>query len=51
MLRGSIQSAVIERFVGEYKEEWDIKGLAEFLEEKYGYVIENLDDYKAYGIE
>ena len=51
MLRGSIQSAVIERFVGEYKEEWDIKGLAEFLEEKYGYVIENLEDYKAYGIE
>ena len=52
MLRGSIQSAVIERFVGEIKRRVGyIKGLAEFLEEKYGYVIENLDDYKAYGIE
>ena len=51
MLRGTIQSAVIERFVGEYKEEWDIQGLAEFLEEKYGYVIKDLDEYKSYGIE
>ncbi|WP_300330204.1 preprotein translocase subunit SecA [Fusobacterium sp.] len=51
MLRGSVQSAVIEKFVGEYKEEWDIKGLSEFLEEKYGYVIENQEEYKAFGIE
>ena len=51
MLRGSVQSAVIEKFVGEYKEEWDLKGLSEFLEEKYGYVIENQEEYKAFGIE
>ncbi len=51
MLRGSVQSAVIEKFVGEYKEEWDIKGLSEFLEEKYGYVIEDQEEYKAFGIE
>lgn len=51
MLRGTIESEVISRFVGEYKEEWDIKGLAEFLEEKYNYEIEDLEEYKAYGIE
>ncbi|WP_300359273.1 preprotein translocase subunit SecA [Fusobacterium sp.] len=51
MLRGTIQSAVIERFVGEFKDEWDIKGLSEFLEENYGYEITDLDEYKSYGIE
>ncbi len=51
MLRGTIQSAVIERFVGEFKDEWDIKGVSEFLKEHYGYEIENLDEYKSYGIE
>ena len=51
MLRGTIQSAVIERFVGEFKDEWDIKGLSEFLEEHYGYEIKDLEEYKSYGIE
>lgn len=51
MLSGTIHSAVIERFVGEFKEEWDVKGLSEFLEEKYDYIIEDLEDYKSYGIE
>ena len=51
MLRGTIQSAVIERFVGEFKDEWDVKGLSEFLKEHYGYEIADLDEYKAYGIE
>lgn len=51
MLRGTIQSAVIERFVGEFKDEWDIKGVSEFLKEHYGYEIENMDEYKSYGIE
>ena len=51
MLRGTIQSAVIERFVGEFKDEWDVKGLSEFLKEHYGYEIEDLNEYKAYGIE
>lgn len=51
MLKGSIESAVVSRFVGEYKEEWDIKGLAEFLLEKYTYEIKDLEEYKAYTIE
>lgn len=51
MLKGSIESAVVSRFVGEYKEEWNIKGLAEFLLEKYTYEIKDLEEYKAYTIE
>ncbi len=51
MLRGTIESAVIERFVGEFKDEWDIKGLAEFLEEHYGYEIKDMEEYKSFGIE
>lgn len=51
MLRNTILSAVIERFVGEFKDEWDIKGLNEFLKENYEYEISNLDEYKSYGIE
>ena len=51
MLRGTIQSAVIERFVGEFKDEWDIKGLSEFLEEHYGYEIKDFEEYKSYDIE
>ena len=51
MLRGTIESAVIERFVGEFKDEWDIKGLSEFLEEHYGYEIKDTEEYKSYGIE
>lgn len=51
MLRGTILSAVIERFVGEFKDEWDIEGLNEFLEENYSYEINNLEEYKSYGIE
>ena len=51
MLRGTIESAVIERFIGEFKDEWDIKGLAEFLEEHYGYEIKDMEEYKSFGIE
>lgn len=51
MLRGTIESAVIERFVGEFKDEWDIKGLAEFLKEHYGYEIKDMEEYKSFGIE
>ena len=51
MLRGTIETAVIERFVGEFKDEWDIKGLAEFLEEHYGYEIKDMEEYKSFGIE
>lgn len=51
MLRGTIESAVIERFVGEFKDEWDIKGLTEFLEEHYGYEIKDMEEYKSFGIE
>ncbi|MGL4392580.1 MAG: SEC-C metal-binding domain-containing protein, partial [Fusobacteriaceae bacterium] len=51
MIRSVVESAVISRFVGDTKEVWDIKGLSEFLYEKYGYSIENLQDYKSSSIE
>ncbi len=51
MLRDTIHKAVVERFVGEYKEDWDIQGLADFLHERYGYHIEDLNEYKSTSIE
>ena len=51
MLRGTILTAVIERFVGEFKDEWDIEGLNEFLVDNYAYEINDLEEYKSYGIE
>lgn len=51
MLKETIYKAVAERFVGEYKEDWDIQGLADYLHEKYGYTIEDLTEYKSTSIE
>ena len=51
MLRDTIHKAVVERFVGEYKEDWDIQGLADFLHERYGYTINDLNEYKSTSIE
>lgn len=51
MLRSVVETAVISRFVGENKELWDIKGLANFLYEKYEFEIDNLNEYKAFTIE
>ncbi len=51
MLKDTIYSQVTERFVGEFKDDWDITGLAEFLSEKYGYEITDLAEYKSTSIE
>ena len=51
MLKDTIYSQVITRFVGEFKDDWDITGLAEFLHEKYGYEIKDLTEYKSMSIE
>ncbi len=51
MLKGTAESAVISRFVGENKSLWDIQGLANYLYEKYEFEISDLEDYKAYTID
>ena len=51
MLKDTIYSQVITRFVGEFKDDWDITGLAEFLHEKYGCEIKDLTEYKSMSIE
>ncbi|MDR3260167.1 MAG: preprotein translocase subunit SecA [Fusobacteriaceae bacterium] len=51
MLLDTVQSQVSERFQSEFKEDWDIKGLSEYLFEKYGYEIEDLDEYKSHSVE
>ncbi|MGF6905608.1 preprotein translocase subunit SecA [Fusobacterium sp. PH5-44] len=51
MLHDTIYTQVFSRFQGEFKEDWDIAGLSEYLYEKYGYEIENLDEYKAFSEE
>lgn len=51
MLHDTIYSQVFSRFQGEFKEDWDISGLSEYLYEKYGYEIENLEEYKSFSEE
>lgn len=51
MLHEVIYSQVARRFNGEYKEDWDINGLAEYLRENYGYIIEDMEEYKSMSIE
>jgi len=51
MLRDTVYDQTAMRFQGEFKEDWDIKGLAEYLFEKYGYDIEDLEEYKAHSVE
>lgn len=47
MLEATIFSQVANRFVGEYKDDWDITGLAEFMNEKYDYEIKDMNEYKS----
>ena len=51
MLKSVVENNIIARFVGEDKELWEIKELADFLEEKFEYEIADLEDYKSYTIE
>ena len=51
MLKETIFTEVGKRFVGEYKDDWDINGLYEFMKEKYHYIIEDRDEYKSMSIE
>lgn len=51
MLKASISDMVVERFVGEYKDSWDIDGLSEVLKEKYEYEIVDKDEYKSMTVE
>lgn len=51
MLHEVIYSQVAKRFVGEYKEDWDMLGLAEYLRDNYGYIIEDMTEYKSMSIE
>ncbi len=51
MLRDTVETEVIEKFVGEFKEDWDIDGLVERIEELFEYTIEDKDEYKPLTIE
>lgn len=51
MLQEVIYTQVSKRFVGEYKEDWDMAGLAEYLRDNYGYVVEDMNEYKSMSIE
>ena len=51
MLKSVVENNIIARFVGEDKELWEIRELANFLEEKFEYEITDLEDYKSYTIE
>lgn len=51
MLQETIYSQVAKRFVGEYKDDWDMQGLAEYLNDTYGYSVEDREEYKSMSIE
>ncbi|MGL5088200.1 MAG: preprotein translocase subunit SecA, partial [Cetobacterium sp.] len=51
MLKSSISDIVVERFIGEFKEEWDISGVKDSILEKYAYEITDLEEYKALTVE
>ena len=51
MLHETIFNQVAKRFVGEYKEDWDMPGLADYLRDTYGYVVEDMAEYKSMSIE
>ena len=51
MLKDNIHTLVIERLVGEFKEDWDMAGLAEKIGELYEYEITDLDEYKSMSVE
>ncbi|WP_028856538.1 preprotein translocase subunit SecA [Psychrilyobacter atlanticus] len=51
MLTDTVSCEVVEKFVGEFKEDWDIDGLVEKIEELFDYVIEDKEEYKSLTIE
>lgn len=51
MLHETIYNQVAKRFIGEYKEDWDMPGLADYLRDNYGYVVEDMAEYKSMSIE
>ena len=51
MLHETILAQVAKRFTAEYKEDWDITGLAEYLKENYRYEIEDMNEYKSMSVE
>lgn len=51
MLHETIYSEVAKRFQGEYKEDWDILGLVEYVKENYRYEITDTEEYKSMTIE
>jgi preprotein translocase subunit SecA len=51
MLKDTIEAEVVEKFVGEFKEDWDIDGLVERIEELFEYTITDKEEYKALTIE
>ncbi|MGL4946568.1 MAG: preprotein translocase subunit SecA, partial [Cetobacterium sp.] len=51
MLKSSISDIVVERFIGEFKEEWDIVGVKDSILEKYAFEITDLEEYKALTVE
>jgi len=51
MLRDNIHSLVAESLVGEFKEDWDMHGLAEKINELYEYEITDMDEYKSMSVE
>lgn len=51
MLKSSVSDIIIEKFVGEFKDDWDIVGVKDILLEKYEYEITDLNDYKSLTVE
>jgi len=51
MLNDTVSYEVVEKFVGEFKEDWDMDGLIEKIEELFDYVIEDREEYKALTVE
>jgi preprotein translocase subunit SecA len=51
MLKDSIYNVTLEKFIGENKEDWDMQGVADFMHEKYGIEIEDMEEYKGYTVE
>jgi len=51
MLDDVVMSEVLEKFVGEFKEDWDIDGLVERIQELFDYTIEDKEEYKSLTIE
>lgn len=51
MLQSTISDLVYEKFIGEYKEEWDIQGLQSEILKRYDYEITDLEEYKSMSID